>query len=641
MSSSLRNKTVKIPSERPSQSKGATSSFQTWVLGHLGADTLQKAQMAIVAIESERDLLRSEVDAQRKLVKGLTAQNSQMSAQLLKLSSLLTRKGELRNTEENASRLEEYPRTEYEQTLLLVLQEIFKSSPATIQELLRIHSQEQRLLKLANIIKQEATRITTANNTLQAQVDTELNAPSMIIDKDRIIGNLESNVQDLHTTIQAKDRQIRELQCREQENSLRLSALTQHLEKLQSKNHAIDECMTALQTYNGELKETIDGLKKRILELEEQDHLDASASKELIAISIGLDTSLSFSNVRLQDIQGDLEKLAAETQVSLIKLTENCDHSVLTSRLAREEKICGPDFSEMHTLSPGNNETQLMDSLQRIWSCILESELSVDELKAYVADEISTNLSDTSLANSGLQKAAHSVSLTLSGANQMCPRKQAKSGISKSVQTEVSLSQVSKMLVNEKRLRDKVSLLENRLKEREVTMQSLEQKLSDFTGRSAWLNLQETRVATPLASYITDIDKNIPSSDYEINNTLSEAIQTDPRLSLEAPDPSWPDFQEKMDLFEATLNNLYLALQQQKAQAGADLKIEDLATTIRTQILEALNGTMSVPALNNDRNLDLSIITDDIIDYDRSLLHLQQKKSEQRPGSRGILPFWK
>ena len=348
--------------------------------------------MAIVAIESERDLLRSEVDAQKKLVKGLTAQNSQMSAQLLKLSSLLTRKGELRNTEENASRLEEYPRTEYEQTLLLVLQEIFKSSPATIQELLRIHSQEQRLLKLANIIKQEATRITTANNTLQAQVDTELNAPSMIIDKDRIIGNLESNVQDLHTTIQAKDRQIRELQCREQENSLRLSALTQHLEELQSKNHAIDECMTALQTYNGELKETIDGLKKRILELEEQDHLDASASKELIAISIGLDTSLSFSNVRLQDIQGDLEKLAAETQVSLIKLTENCDHSVLTSRLAGEEKICGPDFSEMHTLSPGNNETQLMDSLQRIWSCILESELSVDELKAYVADEISTNL---------------------------------------------------------------------------------------------------------------------------------------------------------------------------------------------------------------------------------------------------------
>ena len=110
---------------------------------------------------------------------------------------------------------------------------------------------------------------------------------------------------------------------------------------------------------------------------------------------------------------------------------------------------------------------------------------------------------------------------------------------------------------------------------------------------------------------------------------------------MEAPDPSWPDFQEKMDLFEATLNNLYLALQQQKAQAGADLKIEDLATTIRTQILEALNGTMSVPALNNDRNLDLSIITDDIIDYDRSLLHLQQKKSEQRPGSRGILPFWK
>lgn len=131
-----------------------------------------------------------------------------MSAQLLKLSSLLTRKGELRNTEENAPRLEEYPRTEYEQTLLLVLQEIFKSSPATIQELLRIHSQEQRLLKLANIIKQEATRITTANNTLQAQVDTELNAPSMIIDKDRIIGNLESNMQDLHTTIQAKDRQI-------------------------------------------------------------------------------------------------------------------------------------------------------------------------------------------------------------------------------------------------------------------------------------------------------------------------------------------------------------------------------------------------------------------------------------------------
>lgn len=120
--------------------------------------------------------------------------------------------------------------------------------------------------------------------------------------------------------------------------------------------------MTALQTYNGELKETIDGLKKRILELEEQDHLDASASKELIAISIGLDTSLSFSNVRLQDIQGDIEKLAAETQVSLIKLTGTCDHSVLTSRLAGEEKICGPDFSEIHTLSPGNNETQLVNS---------------------------------------------------------------------------------------------------------------------------------------------------------------------------------------------------------------------------------------------------------------------------------------
>lgn len=112
-------------------------------------------------------------------------------------------------------------------------------------------------------------------------------------------------------------------------------------------------------------------------------------------------------------------------------------------------------------------------------------------------------------------------------------------------------------------------------------------------------------------------------------------------MSLEAPDPSWPDFQEKMDLFEATLNNLYLALQQQKANAGHDLRIEDLATTIRTQILEALNGTTTASVFTNDRNLDLSIITDDIVDYDRSLLHLQQKKSEQRPGNRGIFPFWK
>ncbi|EFO64451.1 Hypothetical protein GLP15_1389 [Giardia lamblia P15] len=641
MSSSLRNRTTKAQSERSFQHKEASKSFHEWILGYLKTDTLQKAKVAILAAESERTFLRNELDAQRKVVKGLTAQNSQMSAQLLKLSSLLTRKGELRNTEEAFPRLEECPRPEYEQTLLLMLQQTFNSSPATIQRISRIYSQEQRLSELANTIKEEVARIVDANNALHAQVDIELNAHGIILEKDRIISNLELNVEDLQAIIQARDRKIRELQCREQEDSLKISTLTQHFEDLQKRSHGLTGCMETMQVCNEGLKQTIDDLRKKILELEEQNHLDVTASKELLAMSIGLDTSLLSNNVGLQGIRDDLDNLAAETQTSLIRLADNCDHSVLTSKLVGEEKMCGPDFPELPTLELSDNKSQLASLLQRIWTYILKPDTTIDGLRAYVTTEVPTNISGITLTNSRSQKAAHSAFLGPSEGSQSSVDKVAKLRAFKNTQTDVSLSQVSKMLINEKRLRDKLSLLENRLRERELAVQSLEKKLSDCMERSVWLELWETRVATPPISYVADYDHNYIAVGFITNYSSSVEVQTDPCLSLEAPDPSWPDFQEKMALFEATLNNLYLALQQQKENAGPDLQIEDLATTIRTQILEALNGTATASAFTNDRNLNLSIITDDIIDYDRSLLHLQQKKSEQRPGSRGIFPFWK
>lgn len=641
MSSSLRNRTTKAQSERSFQHKEASKSFHEWILGYLKTDTLQKAKVAILAAESERTFLRNELDAQRKVVKGLTAQNSQMSAQLLKLSSLLTRKGELRNTEEAFPRLEECPRPEYEQTLLLMLQQTFNSSPATIQRISRIYSQEQRLSELANTIKEEVARIVDANNALHAQVDIELNAHGIILEKDRIISNLELNVEDLQAIIQARDRKIRELQCREQEDSLKISTLTQHFEDLQKRSNGLTGCMETMQVCNEGLKQTIDDLRKKILELEEQNHLDVTASKELLAMSIGLDTSLSSNNVGLQGIRDDLDNLAAETQTSLIRLADNCDHSILTSKLVGEEKMCGPDFPELPTLDLSDNKSQLASLLQRIWTYILKPDTTIDGLRAYVTTEVPTSISGIALTNGRSQKAAHSAFLGPSEGSQSSVDKVAKLRAFKNTQTDVSLSQVSKMLINEKRLRDKLSLLENRLRERELAVQSLEKKLSDCMERSVWLELWETRVATPPISYVADYDHNYIAVGCITNYSSSVEVQTDPCLSLEAPDPSWPDFQEKMALFEATLNNLYLALQQQKENAGPDLQIEDLATTIRTQILEALNGTATASAFTNDRNLNLSIITDDIIDYDRSLLHLQQKKSEQRPGSRGIFPFWK
>lgn len=303
--------------------------------------------------------------------------------------------------------------------------------------------------------------------------------------------------------------------------------------------------------------------------------------------------------------------------------------------------MCGPDFPELPTLELSDNKSQLASLLQRIWTYILKPDTTIDGLRAYVTTEVPTNISGITLTNSRSQKAAHSAFLGPSEGSQSSVDKVAKLRAFKNTQTDVSLSQVSKMLINEKRLRDKLSLLENRLRERELAVQSLEKKLSDCMERSVWLELWETRVATPPISYVADYDHNYIAVGFITNYSSSVEVQTDPCLSLEAPDPSWPDFQEKMALFEATLNNLYLALQQQKENAGPDLQIEDLATTIRTQILEALNGTATASAFTNDRNLNLSIITDDIIDYDRSLLHLQQKKSEQRPGSRGIFPFWK
>ncbi|KAE8304296.1 hypothetical protein GL50803_007599 [Giardia duodenalis] len=641
MSSSLRNRAARPQAEHSSQHKEAVRSFHEWILEHLKTDTLQKAKVAILAAESEKTFLSNELDAQRKVVKGLTAQNSQMSAQLLKLSSLLTRKGELRNTEEAIPRLEECPRPEYEQVLLLVLQQTFNSSPATIQRISRIHNQEHRLSELANTIKEEVARIVDANNALQAQLDIELNAHGIIVEKDRIINNLELNVEDCQATIQAKDRKIRELQCREQEDSLKINTLTQHFEDLQKRSYGLSNRMETMQACNEGLKQTVDDLQKKISELEKQNHLDAGASEELLAISTGLNTSLSSSNVGLQGIRDDLDNLAAETQTSLIRLANNCDHSVLTSKLVGEEKMCGSDFSELPTISPSDNEAQPISLLQRICASILEPDATIDRLRIYVTNEMPTSISNVALTSGRSQKAAHSASIGVSKGSQSSVDRVAKLRASKSTQTDVSLSQVSKMLINEKRLRDKVSLLENRLRERELAVQSLEKKLAECTERSVWLELWETRVATPPISYVADCDRVDTAAGSTTSYSSSAETQTDPCLSLEAPDPSWPDFQEKMDLFEATLNNLYLALQQQKANAGHDLRIEDLATTIRTQILEALNGTTTASVFTNDRNLDLSIITDDIVDYDRSLLHLQQKKSEQRPGNRGIFPFWK
>lgn len=642
MSSSARNKTAKIPADRPSQPREMVNSFHAWVLDHFGTDTLQKARMAIIATESEKEFLCNELDAQKKVVKGLTTQNSQMSAQLLKLSSLLTRKGELRNREDNTLQAEDHSRSEHEQTLLLVLQEIFKSSPMTIQEISRITSQEQRLSALANTIRLEAARVVDASNLLQAQINTELNAPSLIIEKDRVINNLETSIDELKTTVQQKDRHILSLQCQEQEGTLKLNALAQQFEELQARNNALNDCTIAMQARNEELKEMVDVLNKKISELEEQEHLDTSASRELMAISVGLDTSLSVNSIGLQNIQDDLEKLAAETQVSMTRLINNCDHSVLTSRLIGEEKMCGPDWSEAVTQSLNNNEAQQMDYLQRIWAYVSDPEITLDGIRAYITDEISKNrYSNAVCTNNDLQKNTRDASLASSSTPQMRATKVVKSRISKSIQTDVSLSQVSKMLVNEKRLRDKVSLLENRLKERESAVQSLEEKFRDCKGKSIWLEFQETRITTPPASYMLNEDDGDTLLVLKAINSRAAETQTDPRLSLEAPDPSWPDFQEKMSLFETTLNNLYLALQQQKAQAGPDLQIEDLATTIRTQILEALNGTAIAPVSTNDRALDLTIITDDIINYDRSLLHLQQKKSERRPNSKGMFSFWK
>lgn len=639
MSSSIHNSATKTSTNRPSQSREAVNSFYTWVLDHFGANSLQKAKMAILAMESEKEFLRNELDAQERVIKGLTAQNSQISAQLLKLNSLLTRKGELRNTGDNATRVDGGPRPEHEQILFLVLQEIFKSSPLTIQEILHITNQQQRLLALANATKLEATRVVDTNNLLQNQINIELNASSIIIEKDRIISNLEASIDNFKTKIQMKDKHILELQCHEQENTLKLNALMQNFEELQAKNDTLNDCIIAMQGNNEELKETANTLKKRVTELEEQEHMDSSAFKELMAISVGLDTSLSATSIGLQSVQGDLEKLAAETQTSMTRLINKCDHSILTSRLIGEEKICGPDLSDLLIHNQNNNETSLLDSLQRMIAYITDPGATIDSIRAYIADDLFNNNYNTiPLSNSSLQKNTHNSSLVSSNNLQARVNKVVKSRISKSVQTDVSLSQVSKMLVNEKRLRDKISLLENRLKEREVTVQSLEEKIRNYTERSYLLNFQEIRVATPSESS-ADEDNVFVSSRKMISHTVE--IQTDPLLSLEAPDPSWPDFQEKMNLFEATLNNLYLALQQQKAQAGPDLQIEDLATTIRTQILEAINGTIVAPVSTNDRTLDLTIITDDIVNYDRSLFHLQQKKSEQRSNSKGMFSFWK
>lgn len=127
----------------------------------------------------------------------------------------------------------------------------------------------------------------------------------------------------------------------------------------------------------------------------------------------------------------------------------------------------------------------------------------------------------------------------------------------------------------------------------------------------------------------------------ELEYNGSCACQTESQPALYAPDPSCPDFAEQMLQFQTTLQSLYATVTQNQATANRDINLEDLAVTLRDQLLESLTNPQPTQFKAVPQAVDFTVITEDVRDCDKTMQSLNKKRGYGGRSPKSLLSFWK
>lgn len=119
------------------------------------------------------------------------------------------------------------------------------------------------------------------------------------------------------------------------------------------------------------------------------------------------------------------------------------------------------------------------------------------------------------------------------------------------------------------------------------------------------------------------------------------ACQTESQPALYAPDPSCPDFAEQMLQFQTTLQNLYTTVTQNQTTANRDINLEDLAVTLRDQLLESLSNPQPTQLKAVPQAVDFTVITEDVRNCDKTMQSLSKKRGYGGRSPKSLLSFWK